>query len=94
MFCRGHWNDSISVWCQVKGEGLPPLALHARLFSWLRELAVRRTLSFLFASAILLAGLALSIFEIIQAQNLRPFVLFGALVMVVASGAWLLYDHR
>ena len=44
--------------------------------------------------AILLAGLALSIFEIIQAQNLRPFVLFGALVMVVASGAWLLYDHR
>ena len=55
---------------------------------------MRRTLSFLFASAILLAGLALSIFEIIQAQNLRPFVLFGALVMVVASGAWLLYDHR
>jgi len=58
------------------------------------KLAVRRTLSFLFASAILLAGLALSIFEIIQAQNLRPFVLFGALVMLVASGAWLLYDHR
>jgi hypothetical protein len=60
----------------------------------LLELAVRRTLSFLFASAILLAGLALSILEIIQAQNLRPFVQFGALVMVVAGGAWLLDDLR
>jgi hypothetical protein len=62
--------------------------------SSLLELAVRRTLSFLFASAILLAGLALSILEIIQAQNLRPFVQFGALVMVVAGGAWLLDDLR
>ena len=71
-----------------------PSRLSVQLGACEAKLAVRRTLSFLFASAILLAGLALSIFEIIQAQNLRPFVLFGALVMLVASGAWLLYDHR
>jgi hypothetical protein len=50
----------------------------------------RRILSFLFASTLLFAGAALSVFEIMRADGLRPFVLFGALVMVVASGAWLL----
>lgn len=36
------------------------------------------------------AGLALSLFEIVRAEGVRPFVLLGALVMVVAGGAWLL----
>ena len=52
---------------------------------------LRRILSFLMASAILLAGLALAGFEIVRAEGMRPFVLFGALVMAVISGAWLLY---
>jgi hypothetical protein len=34
--------------------------------------------------------LALSLFEIVRAEGVRPFVLLGALVMVVAGGAWLL----
>ena len=50
----------------------------------------RRILSFLFASTLLFAGAALSVFEILRADGLRPFVLFGTLVMVVATGAWLL----
>jgi hypothetical protein len=53
---------------------------------------MRRFLSFLMASAILLAGLALAGFEIVRAGGVRPFVLFGALVMVVISGAWLLEE--
>ena len=53
-------------------------------------MVTRRILSFLFASTLLFAGAALSVFEIMRADGLRPFVLFGALVMVVASGAWLL----
>ena len=53
-------------------------------------MVTRRALSFFFASALLLAGLALSIFEVVRAEGLRPFVLFGALVMVAAGGAWLL----
>jgi hypothetical protein len=53
-------------------------------------MVTRRILSFLFASTLLFAGAALSVFEILRADGLRPFVLFGALVMVVASGAWLL----
>jgi len=52
----------------------------------------RRTLAFLFATAILLAGLALSFFEIIRAEGLRPFVLFGAIVMVIAGAVWLLEE--
>ena len=51
---------------------------------------MRRTLTFLLASAMLLSGLGISIFEIIYADELRPFVLFGALVAVWAGGAWLL----
>jgi hypothetical protein len=53
---------------------------------------MRRFLSFLMASAILLAGLALAAFEIARAEGVRRFVLFGALVMVVISGAWLLKE--
>ena len=47
---------------------------------------MRRTLSFLLASALLLAGIALAGFEITHAEALRPFVLFGAVVIVVAAG--------
>jgi hypothetical protein len=51
---------------------------------------LRRTLSFLLASALLLAGLALAGFEITHAEVLRPFVLIGAVVIIVAAGLWLL----
>src|SRR5262249_16687714 len=56
------------------------------------KVVTRRTLPFLFATAILLAGLDLSFFEIVRAEGLRPFVLFGAVVMVVAGAVWLLYE--
>lgn len=49
---------------------------------------MRRTLSSLLASALLLAGLALAGFEITHAEALRPFVLIGALVIIGAAGAW------
>ena len=55
---------------------------------------MRRFLSFLMASAILLAGLALAGFEIVRADGVRPFVLFGALVMVVISGAFARGEQR
>jgi hypothetical protein len=56
----------------------------------IRTKPMRRTLSFLLASALLLAGIALAGFEITHAEALRPFVLFGAVVIVVAAGLWLL----
>src|SRR5215475_8593536 len=49
---------------------------------------MRRTLSFLLASALLLAGIALAGFEITHAEALRPFVLFGAVVIIGAAGLW------
>jgi hypothetical protein len=39
---------------------------------------------------VLFVGVALSVFEVIRADGVRPFVLFGALVMVAAGGRWLL----
>jgi hypothetical protein len=53
---------------------------------------MRRTLSFLLAGALLLAGLALAGFEITHAEALRPFVLIGALVILVAAALWLLEE--
>lgn len=50
---------------------------------------MRRTLSFLLATALLLAGIGLPGFEITHGEALRPFVLFGAIVIVVAAGLWL-----
>jgi hypothetical protein len=44
------------------------------------------------ASAVLLAGLALTAHEMVRVEGIRAFVLFGALVMVVISGAWLLEE--
>jgi hypothetical protein len=39
---------------------------------------MRRFLSFLMASAILLAGLALGVFEIVRAEGIRSYLLVGA----------------
>ena len=50
---------------------------------------MRRFLSFLMASAILLAGLALAGFEIGRPEGIRPFLLVGAGLMIGAAGAWL-----
>jgi hypothetical protein len=50
---------------------------------------MRRFLSFLMASAILLAGLALAGFEIIREEGIRPFLLVGAGLMIGAAGVWL-----
>jgi hypothetical protein len=38
----------------------------------------------------LLAGIVLAEFEITQAEALRHFALFGALVIVAAAGLWLI----
>jgi hypothetical protein len=50
---------------------------------------MRRFISFLMASAILLAGLALGAFEIIRAEGIRPYLLVGAGLMIGAAGVWL-----
>jgi hypothetical protein len=50
---------------------------------------MRRFLSFLMASAILLAGLALAAFEIVRAEGIRPFLLVGTGLMIGAAGVWL-----
>jgi hypothetical protein len=47
---------------------------------------MRRFLSFLMASAILLAGLALGVFEIVRAEGIRPYLLIGAGLMIGAAG--------
>ena len=54
---------------------------------------MRRKFSFLFSSALLLAGLTVSAIEIVRGQDLQPFVLFNALILVAAGGVWLL-DER
>jgi hypothetical protein len=53
---------------------------------------MRRVLYRLIASALLLAGFALSVFSIVQPPDLKPFVLFNALIMVVAGGVRFLDD--
>jgi len=50
---------------------------------------VRRSLSFLLASVLLLAGLVLAVFEIGRPEGLRPFLLVGAGLMIGAAGSWL-----
>jgi hypothetical protein len=50
---------------------------------------LRRTLSLILASALLLAGLALAIFEIGRPEGIRPFLLVGAGLMIGAAGSWL-----
>jgi hypothetical protein len=50
---------------------------------------MRRFLSFLMASAILLAGLALAAAEVVRAQGIRPLLLVGAGLMIGAAGLWL-----
>jgi len=51
---------------------------------------MRRTLSFLMASAILLAGLALATAVVVRAEGIRPFLLVGAGLMIGGAGVWLL----
>jgi hypothetical protein len=50
---------------------------------------MRRFLSFLMASAILLAGPALGVFEIVRAEGIRPYLLVGAGLMIGAAGVLL-----
>ena len=50
---------------------------------------MRRFLSFLMATAILLAGLALAAAEVVRAEGIRPYLLIGAGLMIGAAGVWL-----
>ena len=50
---------------------------------------LRRTLSFLMAIAILLAGLALVAAEVVRPEGIRPFLLVGAGLMIGGAGVWL-----
>ena len=51
---------------------------------------LRRTVSFLFGSTLLVAGLAYSVIGIVQAQGFLPFVFFIGLILMAAGGVWLL----
>ena len=75
-----------------RGEASAASVLSVPIFSVCASVLgpIRRFLSFLMASAVLLAGLALTAHEMVRVEGIRAFVLFGALVMVVISGAWLL----
>jgi hypothetical protein len=55
---------------------------------------LRRTLSLLMASAILLAGLALAGAEFARGEGIRPFLLIGAGLMIGAAGVWLADEVR
>jgi hypothetical protein len=55
---------------------------------------MRRILSFLLASTLLLAGLALAANEIVRAEGIRPFLLVGAGLMIGAAGVWLFDEVR
>ena len=47
---------------------------------------MRRTLSM---TGLLLAGVALALFEIARAEGIRPYLLLGAGLMIGAAGVWL-----
>ena len=51
---------------------------------------LRRTVSFLFAMTLLVAGLAYSVIGIVQSQGFMPFVFFNGLILLAAGGVWLL----
>jgi hypothetical protein len=51
---------------------------------------LRRTVSFLFGSTLLVAGLAYSVIGIVQAQGFMPSVFFNGLILMAAGGVWLL----
>ena len=51
---------------------------------------LRRTVSFLFGSTLLVAGLAYSVIGMVQAQGFLPFVFFNGLILMAAGGVWLL----
>jgi hypothetical protein len=50
---------------------------------------LRHFLSFLMATAMLLAGVALATAEIGRAEGIRPLLLVGAGLMIGAAGLWL-----
>jgi hypothetical protein len=50
---------------------------------------MRRFLSLLMASAILISGLALTAGEIIRPEGMRPLLLVGAGLMIGGAGWWL-----
>jgi hypothetical protein len=51
---------------------------------------MRRFLSFVMASAIMLAGLALAAAEVVRAEGIRPFLLVGVGLMIGGGeGVWL-----
>jgi hypothetical protein len=54
---------------------------------------LRRFLSFLMASAILLAGLALAAAEVVRAEGIRSYLLVGAGLMIGAAGVWLVDEY-
>jgi hypothetical protein len=55
---------------------------------------LRRFLSFLMASAILLAGLALAAAEVVRAEGIRSYLLVGAGLMIGAAGVWLVDEFQ
>jgi hypothetical protein len=63
---------------------------------WACELVLynymRRFLSLMMASAILISGLALAAGEVIRPQGIRPFLLVGAALMIGGAGWWLVHD--
>jgi len=62
--------------------------------STVAQLRMRRFLSLLMASAILLAGLALAAGEIIRPEGIRPFLLVGAGLMIGGAGWWLFNEFK
>jgi hypothetical protein len=50
---------------------------------------MRRVFSFLLASALLVAGGALTEFEFTRAEGIRGYMLLGAALMIAAGLAWL-----
>jgi hypothetical protein len=54
---------------------------------------MRRCLSFLMASAILFAGVAIALGEIRRPAG-RPFLLVGMVLTIVASGYWMFDEFR
>jgi hypothetical protein len=63
---------------------------------WACELVLynymRRFLSLMLASALLISGFALAAGEIIRPEGIRPFLFVGAGLMIGAAGWWLVHD--
>jgi hypothetical protein len=53
---------------------------------------MRRFLSFVMATAIMLAGLTLATAELVRAEGIRPFLVVGAGLMIGGAGVWLVNE--